>query len=72
MHAGCQKSLTDDQKSHFLRLCLHFMSYADQGEQFLQCFVTGDKVWVNCAAPKTKRASMHHLLQQKNSEQCDP
>jgi len=47
------------------------MSYADQGEQFLQYFVTGDKMWINCAAPKTKKASMHYLLQQKNSEQCD-
>ena len=59
VHAGCQKSLTDDYKSHFVRLdVIHLMSYADQGEQFLQCFVTGHKMWVNCAAPKTKKASM--------------
>jgi hypothetical protein len=32
------------------------MSYADQGEQFLQCYVTWDKMWINCAAPKTKKS----------------
>jgi hypothetical protein len=75
VYACWLSSLTDDHKAHCARLCvMHLTGYADQGEQFLQCIVIGDEMWVICAKPKTRKAAMlwkHHLLLPKNSEQCD-
>jgi hypothetical protein len=59
-HAGCRRT-SDDHKAHRAYLSLmHLARYADQGQQFMQCTVTGNETWVSHATPEIKE-SIHDL-----------
>jgi histone-lysine N-methyltransferase SETMAR len=53
------KMLTDDQKKNRVAAAQAFLArYEDQGDDFLDCIVTGDETWVSHHTPENKRQSV--------------
>jgi hypothetical protein len=51
--------LTDNHKKNRVATAQTFLAhYEDQGDDFLDCIVTGDKTWVSHHTPENKQQSM--------------
>jgi hypothetical protein len=56
---GVPKELTDEHTHMCLDICLRHLAHCqEEGDNFLQWIVTGDKTWVHCYQPETKQKSM--------------
>jgi hypothetical protein len=53
--------LTDDHKKNQVAAAQAFLArYEDQGDDFLDCIVTGDETWVSNHTPENKQQSMQY------------
>ncbi len=53
------QSLTDKLKGQRMEAAINFLQrYSIEGENFLDCIITADKIWIHHYTPPTKKASM--------------
>ena len=66
------KHLTEEHKRNRQHICSNFLQrYNREGDNFLNCIITGDETWVHHYEPETKRQSMqwkHTSSPSKNSD----
>jgi hypothetical protein len=64
------KMLTDNHKTKWMGSGMKFLThYAQEGDEFLDCIVTGDETWVFHHTPESKHQSLqwHHTHSPRHS-----
>ena len=51
--------LTQEQKEHYMRVCQDLSNqYKAKADSFLDCIITGDKMWSHQYEPESKQQAM--------------